>query len=294
MPMSFRARQCRVEESKKRFVTKLYKMRILKPLLVTLTVMLLASCASRQKFVYLNDMVPGESYPINTALGTIVHENDRLSINVTCKNPELAVPFNNLTGAYMVATDGTVRTAGVDMAELGYRVDEDGCIVFPILGKIEVAGKSLKEVSELIENMIKAENYLSDPEVTIEFLNFKYTVLGAVGAKGTYNVDGDRITIIEAIAKAGDVTKAARLDKVAVIRMVDGKQQIFYNDIRTADIFMSPTYYLQQNDIVYVEPKYKDQNGGNKWLQISSMFVSVASLFTSLIWALSNAGVIGG
>ena len=269
-------------------------MRILKPLLVTLTVMLLASCASPKKFVYLNDMVPGESYPINTALGTIVHENDRLSITVTCKNPELAVPFNNLTGAYMVSTDGTVRTAGVDMAELGYRVDEEGYIVFPILGKIAVAGKSLKEISELIENMIKSENYLSDPEVTIEFLNFKYTILGAVNSKGTYTVDGDKITIIEAIAKAGDVTNVARLDKVAVIRMVDGKQQIFYNDLRTADIFMSPTYYLQQNDIVYVEPKYKDQNAGTKWLQISSMVVSVASLFTSLIWALSNAGIIGG
>lgn len=269
-------------------------MRILKPLLLTLTVMLLASCASRQKFVYLNDMVPGESYPINTALGTIVHENDRLSINVTCKNPELAVPFNNLTGAYMVSTDGAVKTAGVDMAELGYRVDEDGCIVFPILGKIEVAGKSLKEISEFIENMIKTENYLSDPEVTIEFLNFKYTILGAVNSRGTYTVDGDKITIIEAIAKAGDVTKSARLDKIAVIRMVDGKQQIYYNDIRTAEIFMSPTYYLQQNDIVYVEPKYKNQSAGDRWWQLSSLVVSVASLFTSLIWALSNAGFIGG
>lgn len=269
-------------------------MRILKPLLVILTVMLLASCAARKEFVYLNDMIQGESYPINTALGTIVHENDRLSITVTCRNPELAVPFNNLTGAYMVSTDGAVKTAGVDMAELGYRVDEGGCIVFPILGKIEVAGKSLKEVSELIENMIKAENYLSDPEVTIEFLNFKYTIFGAVNAKGTFTVDGDKITIIEAIAKAGDVTKDARLDKIAVIRMVDGKQQIFYNDIRTADIFMSPTYYLQQNDIVYVEPKYKNRSVGEKWWQISSFTVSLASLFTSLIWALSNAGFIGG
>jgi polysaccharide export outer membrane protein len=130
--------------------------------------------------------------------------------------------------------------------------------------------------------------------VTIEFLNFKYTILGAVNVKGTFTVDGDRITIIEAIAKAGDVTKDARLDKIAVIRMVDGKQQIFYNDIRTADVFMSPTYYLQQNDIVYVEPKYKDQDHGSKWLQTSSLVVSVASLFTSLIWALSNAGLIGG
>ena len=269
-------------------------MRILKPLLVILIVMLLASCASPKKFVYLNDMVPGESYPINTALGTIVHENDKLAITVTCKNPELAVPFNNLTGAYMVSTEGAIKTAGVDMTEKGYRVDEDGCILFPILGKITVAGKSLKEISEHIETLIKAEDYISDPEVTIEFLNFKYTVLGAVGKIGSYSADGDKVTIIEAIAKAGDVTKAARLDKVAVIRMVDGKQQIFYNDLRTADIFMSSTYYLQQNDIVYVEPKYKNQSVGDKWWQLSSLVVSMASLVTSLIWALSNAGLIGG
>ena len=268
--------------------------RIVKILFVALAVMLLASCASRKQFVYLNDMTPGESYPINTAQGTVVHVNDRLDIKVSCKNLELAVPFNTQTGAYQVSADGSVRTAGVDLAEQGYRVDADGCIVFPILGKIEVAGKSLKEVSELIEAMIKDGDYISDPEVTIEFLNFKYTVLGAVNGKGTYTVDGDKITIIEAIAKAGDVTNAARLDKIAVIRMVDGKQQIFYNDIRTADIFMSPTYYLQQNDIVYVEPKYKDKSAGDKVWQISSFVISLASLFSSLIWALSGAGVIGG
>ena len=268
--------------------------RIVKILFVALAVMLLASCASRKQFVYLNDMTPGESYPINTAQGTVVHENDRLDIKVSCKNLELAVPFNTQTGAYQVSADGSVRTAGVNLGEQGYRVDADGCIVFPILGKIEVAGKSLKEVSELIETLIKDGDYISDPEVTIEFLNFKYTVLGAVNGKGTYTVDGDKITIIQALAKAGDVTGAARLDKIAVIRMVDGKQQIFYNDIRTADIFMSPTYYLQQNDIVYVEPKYRGRSAEDKWWQISSFAVSVISLFSSLIWALTGAGVIGG
>jgi len=105
-------------------------------------------------------------------------------------------------------------------------------------------------------------------------------------------VDGDRITIIEAIAKAGDVTKAARLDRIAVIRMVDGKQQIFYNDIRTADIFTSPTYYLQQNDIVYVEPKHREMN--ERGWQTASFVVSIASLVSSIIWALSGTGILGG
>ena len=267
---------------------------IVKVLAAAAAVLLMASCGSSRKFVYLNDMVPGESYPINVESGTVVHVNDRLDIKVSCKNLELAVPFNTQTGAYQVSTDGSVKTAGVDLAEKGYRVDADGNIVFPILGKINVEGKSIKEVSELIESMIEEGNYIKAPEVSIEFLNFKYTVLGAVNGKGTYTVDGDRITIIEAIAKAGDVTNAARLDKVAVIRMVDGKQQIFYNDLRTADIFMSPTYYLQQNDIVYVEPKYKTKSAGDRAWQISSFVISLASFASSIVWTLSLTGVFGG
>lgn len=252
--------------------------------------LLLSSCASSKKFVYLNDMVPGETYPINTESGTIVHENDRLDIKVSCRNPELAVPFNVQTGAYQVSADGSVRSAGVDVLEQGYRVDSEGNIVFPILGKINVAGKSLKQVSEEIAGLIEEGNYIKNPEVTIEFLNFKYTVLGAVGGKGTFTVDGDKITIIEAIANAGDVTRDARLDRVAVIRMVDGKQQIFYNDLRTADIFMSPTYYLQQNDIVYVEPKTRPRNERTwQWVTFGTSLVSVAS---SIIWTLSATGVI--
>lgn len=265
-------------------------MRIIKPFLVVVTMMILASCASSKKFVYLNDMVPGESYPINTEMSTVVHENDRLDIKVSCKNPELAVPFNVQTGAYQVSADGSVKSAGVDVVEQGYRVDAEGNIVFPILGKIYVAGKSLKDVSDLIAGMIEEGNYIKDPEVSIEFLNFKYTVLGAVNGKGTFTVDGDKITIIEAIAKAGDVTRAARLDRVAVIRMVDGKQQIFYNDLRTADIFMSPTYYLQQNDIVYVEPKRKERND-NAW-QTASFITSLISLASTVIWSLSNTGLL--
>lgn len=266
---------------------------IVKVLAAAAAVLLIASCGSSRKFVYLNDMVPGESYPINVESGTVVHVNDRLDIKVSCKNLELAVPFNTQTGAYQVSTDGSVKTAGVDLAEKGYRVDADGNIVFPILGKINVEGKSIKEVSELIESMIEEGNYIKDPEVSIEFLNFKYTVLGAVNGKGTYTVDGDRVTILEAIAKAGDVTNAARLDKVAVIRMVDGKQQIFYNDLRTADIFMSPTYYLQQNDIVYVEPKYKDRSAGDKMWQWATFGTSLISVASTILWALTGAGVIG-
>ena len=253
--------------------------------------MLLASCGGARKFVYLNDMAPGEKYEVNLESATIIHPNDRLDIKVSCKNPELAVPFNAQMGSYQISADGSVNSAGVEV-NAGYRVDDEGNIVFPVLGKINVGGKTLKEVSEIIETMIEEGNYIKSPEVTIEFLNFKYTVLGAINSKGTYTVDGDKVTIIEAIAKAGDLAQNARLDRIAVIRMVDGKQEIYYNDIRTAEIFKSPTYFLQQNDIVYVEPKRKERNE-NAW-QTASFVVSLASLASSIMWVLSSSGIFSG
>lgn len=259
-------------------------------LAVVAMTLLLVSCGGARKYVYLSDMAPGEKYEVNLESATIIHPNDRLDIKVSCKNPELAVPFNAQMGSYQISADGSVNSAGVEV-NAGYRVDDEGNIVFPVLGKINVGGKTLKEVSETIETMIEEGNYIKNPEVTIEFLNFKYTVLGAVNGKGTYTVDGDKVTIIEAIAKAGDLAKNARLDRVAVIRMIDGKQEIYYNDIRTAEIFKSPTYYLQQNDIVYVEPKYRERN--EKAWQTATFIVSLGSLASTIIWALSATGVIG-
>ena len=260
--------------------------------MTAVALLLLASCASPKKFVYLSDMEPGKQYPVNTETVTIVHENDRLDIKVSCKNPELAVPFNSQVGAYKMSVDGGVSAAGGETLEKGYRVDAGGNIIFPILGKIKVEGKSLKQISDMIADMISEGGYIRDPQVSIEFLNFKYTVLGAVSSKGTFTVDGDRITILEAIAKAGDLQPRAQLDRVAVVRTVDGKQEIYYNDIRTADIFMSPTYYLQPNDIVYVEPRYKERSGMDNTIRITSMITTLLSVSSILFSVLTGSGVI--
>lgn len=261
---------------------------IARTLAVSVMMLLLVSCGGAKKYVYLSDMQQGTQYPVNLESATIVRPNDRLDIKVSSKNPELAVPFNDMAGSYQVNADGSVASEGVGI-NAGYRVDAEGDIVFPVLGKINVGGKTLKEVAEIIEDMIEEGNYIKNPDVSIDFLNFKYTVLGAVNGRGTYTVDGDRVTLIEAIAKAGDLAKNARLDRIAVIRTVDGKQEVYYNDITTADIFMSPTYYLQQNDIVYVEPKHKERNE-NAW-QTASFAVSIASLASTIVWALSSIGV---
>lgn len=247
---------------------------------------LLASCASRKDFVYLNDMQMGEKYPIDMKYEAEVHSDDRLSILVSCKNPELAIPFNIQGGNFRVNSDGSISPEAGAVNEKGYRVDAFGNIDFPILGKLHVEGMKISEVKKLIETRIRQGEYIKDPLVAVEFLNFKYTVLGAVGRNGTFTVNGDRITLIEAIANAGDLTSKARIDRVKVIREVGNKKQMFIHDLRSTDIFQSPCFYLQQNDIVYVEPRYRKKDAEDRGWQIFSTVTSLASLVISLFWVL--------
>lgn len=141
-----------------------------------------------------------------------------------------------------------------DEKEKDYLVDITGNIDFPVLGQLHVEGLTRRQLTELIKKRLINEELLKDPMVTVNFLNFKFSVLGEVGHVGTFEVKGDRITLLEALAMAGDLTPRSRLDRIAVIREYGNKRRILFHDIRSKDIFTSPYYYLQQNDIVYVEP----------------------------------------
>lgn len=254
-------------------------------LLNILAVLLLASCASRKDIVYLEDMQMGVKYPIDTKYEAVVHRDDRLDITVSCKNPELAIPFNIQGRNFRVDASGNVTSSeNAGIKEKGYRVDTDGNIDFPILGKLHVEGLKVSQVKNMIESQIRQGNYIKDPMVSIEFLNFKYTVLGAVGHNGTFRVDGDRVTLLEAIANAGDLTAKARMDRVTVIREMDGERQMFVHDLRSKDIFDSPCFYLQQNDIVYVEPKYRKKDSEDRGFQIITVLLSLVTATTSVLW----------
>lgn len=245
------------------------------------------SCASKKDFVYLQDMQMGEKYAFENVHEAVVHCDDRLSITVSCKNPELAIPFNMQGGVFRVNAGGEIQSSNdASMKEKGYRVDVEGNIDFPILGKLQVEGLKVSEVKNLIENRIREGNYIKDPLVSIEFLNFKYTVLGAVGKSGTFKVEGDRITLLEAIANAGDVTQQGRVNRVAVIRESGGERQLFMHDLRSKDLFESPCFYLQQNDVVYVEPKYRKKDMEDRGWQIVTVLLSLVSVITSVFWVL--------
>lgn len=252
-----------------------------------LALLLLTSCASKKTYVYLQDMQMGTTYPIETKYEPVIHSDDRLSITVSCKNPELAIPFNIYGGVFKVGADGNVTTDDSNrLNEKGYRVDVDGNIDFPILGKLHVEGMTVNAVKQLICDKIEEGNYMKDPLVSIEFLNFKYTVLGAVGHNGTFSTNGDRVTLLDAIAQAGDLTAKAKTDRVAVIREVNGERQMFMHNLNSREIFDSPCFYLQQNDIVYVEPKYRKKDNEDRGWQIGTTLLSAITAVCSILWAI--------
>lgn len=249
--------------------------------------LLLSSCASRRSLVYFQDMWPGLDYPADLKHEAVIHADDKLSIVVGSKNPELALPFNAQGGNFQVSADGNVTSPGsAQLREKGYRVDVDGNIDFPILGKLHVEGMTLFQAKELIKEKIVKGNYIKEPLVSIEFLNFRYTVLGAVGAPGTYSIANDRVTLLDAIARSGDISSNGRVDRVNVIREEGSFRKVYTHDLREKELFDSPAFYLQQNDIVYVEPKKTGKEAEDRGWRYASFLVSVASLVTSILWVL--------
>lgn len=253
--------------------------------------LLCSSCASRKDIAYFSDMQQGQGYQYDARYEATVHANDRLSIIVSCKRPELALPFNTHASSIQVSADGNVSTStgsSQERAAKGYRVDVDGNIDFPILGTLHVEGLKVSQVTDMIKSRIVEGNYIKDPQVSLEFLNFHYTVLGAVGHAGTFSVNDDRVTLLDAIANAGDLARNAKLGSVAVIRESGGERRVYVHDLRSKDIFQSPCYYLQQNDIVYVEPKHKSKDRENRVFQIGGIVISLASVVASMLWVLKK------
>lgn len=249
---------------------------------------LATACTSRKEIVYLQDVVPLKQQEIDQKYEVIIHSDDLLSIMVNSKDPELALPFNLPMVTYQLGTNGGIGSS--QQRVLGYLVDNAGNIDFPILGEIYVEGLTRMQLTALIKDRLMKEDLIKDPVVTVQFLNYKISVMGEVARAGSFNISGDRITLLEALSMAGDLTIYGKRDRVAVIREKGGVRTILYHDLRSSDLFKSPCYYLQQNDIVYVEPNKAraGQSGINQnnsvgvWLSAVSILASIAGLIVSL------------
>ncbi|MDR0892642.1 MAG: polysaccharide export protein [Mediterranea sp.] len=231
-------------------------------MMMLMLVLTMTSCINTKKLILLKNMDTNTSYPIGQLRDIKVQRDDRLYIFVTAKNPELAAPFNQNSQTMRISETGDMVNAsangGNDRGGLqtGFLVDMDGYIQYPILGKLKVDGLTRKEVSQLIQQRLIDQGYISDPIVYVEIQNLRVTMMGEVNAQGVQSVPNARITLLEAISRAGGLSANADYKNVEVIREENGVRNMYKMDVQSTDIFQSPAFYLQQNDIVYVHPKF--------------------------------------
>ena len=253
---------------------------------------LAVSCSptTYQNINYMQDIARDTTMTLNAGEGIIVQPQDMISIVVSCREPQLAAMFNLTNVSYQAGSQASLN--GGYQRLMGYTVDTDGNIDFPIIGKINVAGLNRWGVAQKVKHELVSRDLLKDPVVTVEFMNFKVSVIGEVARPGTFSITNDRINLFEALSLAGDLTIYGRRDNVQVTREADGKRKVYVLDLRSSDVFNSPAYYLQQNDIVYVEPNSVragqstiNENyfkSGSFWVSMGSLAITVVNLVATL------------
>ena len=246
--------------------------------------LLLTACTSTKGIAYFQDTLQESTTKVTPRLIRL-RPQDKMTILVNTRNQELTNMFNL---AYVTRTIGTNTSSGLGQGVSCYTVDDEGNIDFPVLGKVNVAGKTRSEVAEFIKKELTNKNLVKDAVVTVEFANLTYSVLGEVKNPNRYPIDRDAITLLDAISKAGDLNIHGERTNVKVLRSdTDGKQTTYIVNLCSLEALQSsPAFYLQQNDVIYVEPnemraRQSTVNGNN--VRSSSFWISLASLFASII-----------
>lgn len=278
----------------------------------TLSLLTLSSCDSAKRTNYLQDIEVAKAYGVKHDVGIVVQKGDKLRITVTSlASPELALPFNSrLAAPQSTATSARAEAllkngptiAAADTLK-SYLVDVDGQIQFPVLGNISVAGLSLEQVSEHIKNLLVAGNYLKDAHVVTSFDNLRVYLLGAFEVnrtlwggsqsqlidRGSFHLDNAQTNILELLSRAGGLSDQADYSRLSVIRRV-GREYVYYRlDMLSKNIFDSPAFYLQQNDIIYAEYKYRTRDTDQK---VSTAIGYVSTAASAILSALAIISVL--
>lgn len=254
-------------------------------LLLSLVALSAASCVTQKKMTYLRDAGPEIADSINKKFDaqseTVIRSGDALTIVVSALDKEAVAPFNLYTinqsspGSAQIQTTSSLQY---------YIVDEDGYVEMPILGKIFVAGKKRVEVEQTIREQL--ERQVLNPMVKVNLIGAKVSVLGEVKQPGYVSLGRGRLTILEALAAAGDLTPYGRRENVLLTREVDGKLEFARLDLGDVNLYTSPYYYLQQNDVIYVSPnKVRVVNSANVglWLSMVSTVASAATVIVTVV-----------
>lgn len=251
--------------------------------------LLLCSCNAQQNVLYLQNIDSGTESAVVANSIIRIKPLDQITVVVNSKNPELAIPFNSSSNYNALTGAVVTNTAGSENSIQILTVDSEGYITMPIIGRVECAGMTREELARDIERLIREGGYIQDPSVNVRFASLTLSVVGEVNKPGRYDIKRDKLTIFEALALAGDMTIYGNRNDVLVVRESDGKNIVTTLDLRSAEVFNSPCYYMEQNDVVIVNPnKYKaatseiNQNR-SFWISLTSTAISLATFLTVIL-----------
>jgi len=242
-------------------------------------VLLNMSCISSRKTVYFYDVKDTTFLQSNREVQTPIHENDILSISISSLNAEASAVFNttnDFVGKSTTATGAAAQTSG-------YLVNSDGFIQLPLLGNIKAAGLTKNQLKKNITDTILARKLLIDPIIDIRYLNFEVTVIGEVARPTVITVPSEKISLIKALGLAGDLTIYGKRENVLLIREEDGRRKTRHIDLNSANFFNSPYYYLQPNDVVYVQPNKAKVASASRSQQLLPLILGSLSIIVIVL-----------
>ena len=251
---------------------------------------LCCGCVTQKQMTYLTTVESSTADSLNPQFERQVEPRikagDALSITVSALDAEAVVPYNLPTTVYSSPGSSTVNTTP---SLQNYMVDAEGNIEFPLLGSLHVEGLLRSEVADLVRDRLQAQ--IMNPTVNVQLLSPTVVVMGEVSRPGRQSMPNGRLTLLEALGAAGDLTIYGRRDNVLVTREINGKLEFARIDLTSADLFMSPYYYLQQNDVIYVSPnKVRAINSTNLglWLSMVSTVASAATVIVTVVNTTKN------
>lgn len=261
--------------------------------------LLLGSCSTPKNITYFPDLTTGSTIIPTEVKDIKIKPEDKVSIMVTTQDMALSNLFNLVTAQTRLGVSTTNNlygnTANGSNSQITYyTVDSKGDINFPVLGKIHIAGLTREQIAEKISTDLQKKNLVKDPVVTVEFANIGVSVMGEVNKPGRYEFNKDHFTIIDALSMAGDLKLNGVRDNILVMRNSgDGKQEAYRVNLLDANsLIASPVFYLQQDDMIYVEPndkaKRETTSSGNSaynpsfWVSVGSLAVTVTTLIVTL------------
>jgi len=249
------------------------------------------SCVNTKKIVYFNNVQDTTLKSTDVNIESVIQKNDLLNITVSSLNPEASLVFNLPNQAASVSSlsvatnpNGMSGSSGGNMQQpMGYLVSAEGTIKFPVLGTIQAAGLTKKQLEQSITNSLTEKKLLTDPIVNIRFLNFRVTVLGEVARPTTINVGNEKISVLEALGLAGDMTIYGKRDNVLLIREEGPNKIIHRLNLNSEKILNSPYYYLKTNDVVYVEPNNSKVASTSRTQQLLPIILSGLSFIAVIV-----------